>query len=173
MRLSPLQEELEAILTHRETIYDIGVTTLSAPAPPSFWRRHGLGLAITALLILWIALFLTHDPNTRWGAFYTNATADWTGAFLMIFATKHLYERGSRESKAPRHLSHRPWKRFLIAHSLTLFLAATGLIWLYCYSIADPNSRWGQLIGNILSEWTQTIGMVLLTKKLIEQGSKA
>jgi hypothetical protein len=27
-------------------------------------------------------------------------------------------------------------------------------------------------VGNIVSEWTQSLGVVLLTKKLIEEGSK-
>jgi hypothetical protein len=36
----------------------------------------------------------------------------------------------------------------------------------------NPNSRWGQVVGNIVSEWTQILGLVLLTKRLLETGSK-
>jgi hypothetical protein len=36
----------------------------------------------------------------------------------------------------------------------------------------DSNSRWGQVVGNISSEWVQTLGLVLLTKRLIERGSR-
>jgi hypothetical protein len=36
----------------------------------------------------------------------------------------------------------------------------------------DPNGKWGQVVGNIVSEWTQIFGLVLLTKKLMEVGSK-
>jgi hypothetical protein len=36
----------------------------------------------------------------------------------------------------------------------------------------DPNSKWGQVVGNIVSEWTQILGLVLLTKRLMERGSK-
>jgi hypothetical protein len=36
----------------------------------------------------------------------------------------------------------------------------------------DPNGKWGQVVGNIVSEWTQIFGLVLLTKKLIETGSR-
>lgn len=36
----------------------------------------------------------------------------------------------------------------------------------------DATEKWGQVTGNILSEWTQLIGLVLLTKRLIEAGSK-
>lgn len=141
-------------------------------ANPSFWHRHGLGIVTIGLLALWIILYITHDPATRWGAFYGNATADWMGSAMMILATKHLYEVGSRASKVPHHLPHAHWRKFLIRHSLTIFLAATGIIWLYVYTQVNPDSKWGQLVGNILSEWGQTIGMVLLTKRLVEQGSK-
>jgi hypothetical protein len=34
------------------------------------------------------------------------------------------------------------------------------------------NSKWGQVIGNIVSEWVQMSGLVFLTKGLIEKGSK-
>jgi hypothetical protein len=30
----------------------------------------------------------------------------------------------------------------------------------------------GQVVGNIVSEWTQIVGLVLLTKRLIERRSK-
>jgi len=36
----------------------------------------------------------------------------------------------------------------------------------------DSEAKWGQVVGNIVSEWTQIIGTVLLTKKLIEVKSK-
>jgi hypothetical protein len=36
----------------------------------------------------------------------------------------------------------------------------------------DPNGKWGQVLGNIVSEWTQILGLVLMTKRLIEIGSK-
>jgi hypothetical protein len=36
----------------------------------------------------------------------------------------------------------------------------------------DPDAKWGEVVGNIVSEWTQIIGAVLLTKKLLESGSK-
>jgi hypothetical protein len=35
-----------------------------------------------------------------------------------------------------------------------------------------PSSRWGQVVGNIVSEWTQILGLVLMTKRLLEVGSK-
>jgi hypothetical protein len=36
----------------------------------------------------------------------------------------------------------------------------------------DSEGKWGQVVGNILSEWTQLLGLVLLTKRLIEKRSK-
>jgi hypothetical protein len=36
----------------------------------------------------------------------------------------------------------------------------------------DSNSKWGQVVGNIVSEWTQIVGLVLMTKRLLERGSK-
>ncbi len=36
----------------------------------------------------------------------------------------------------------------------------------------DSNSKWGEVVGNIVSEWVQMGGLVFLTKKLIERGSK-
>jgi hypothetical protein len=36
----------------------------------------------------------------------------------------------------------------------------------------DAEGKWGQVVGNIVSEWTQIIGTVWLTKKLIEVHSK-
>ena len=36
----------------------------------------------------------------------------------------------------------------------------------------NSEGKWGQVVGNIVSEWTQIFGLVLLTKKLIEPRSK-
>jgi hypothetical protein len=36
----------------------------------------------------------------------------------------------------------------------------------------DSESKWGQVVGNIVSEWTQILGLVLMTKRLMEAGSK-
>jgi hypothetical protein len=36
----------------------------------------------------------------------------------------------------------------------------------------DTEGKWGQVVGNIVSEWGQLLGLVWLTKKLIEDKSK-
>ena len=62
---------------------------------------------------------------------------------------------------------------FLREHSLTLFLLVTGIAWVVAFRAMNPDSKWGQVVGNIVSEWTQILGLVLMTKRLIEVGSKA
>jgi hypothetical protein len=57
-------------------------------------------------------------------------------------------------------------------HSLTIFLMITGIGWIALYLKLDSEGKWGQVVGNIVSEWTQIFGLVLLTKKLIEWHSK-
>jgi hypothetical protein len=90
----------------------------------------------------------------------------------MVFATKYLYERGSAESRRPPRTVLGPtWER-LRDHSLSMFLVITGVGWIALYASMDSEAKWGQVVGNIVSEWTQVIGLVLLTKRLIERHSK-
>ena len=66
----------------------------------------------------------------------------------------------------------RPELQFLLGHSLSIFLLVTGICWVGLYVHVDSESKWGQVVGNIVSEWTQILGLVLLTKRLIEWHSK-
>ena len=138
----------------------------------SFLARHSLSIAASLILALWTALYCIADPKTHWGSFFGNAIADWTGMVVMVFATKHLYERGSAESKRPKKEKLPRGLEVIREHSLSLFLLATGAIWIALFARSDPEGKWGQVIGNIVSEWTQILGLVLLTKKLIEWHSK-
>ena len=90
----------------------------------------------------------------------------------MILATKHLYERGSAESKQPKRLLRNRLLEMLREHSLTIFLLITGAAWVTLFVHSSPQSKWGQVVGNIVSEWTQILGLVLMTKKLVEWGSQ-
>jgi len=36
----------------------------------------------------------------------------------------------------------------------------------------DSQAKWGQVVGSIVSEWVQIAGLVFLTTRLIEKGSK-
>jgi len=137
-----------------------------------FWHEHGLSLVAAAILATWIALYFISDEKTHIGAFFGNAIADWTGLLVMVLATKCFYEQGSPESKPDPHPAHQRVLRFLRQHSLTIFLIITGIGWTTLFAKLDSESKWGQVTGNIVSEWTQILGIVLLTKGLLETGSK-
>lgn len=124
------------------------------------------------VVLLLIALYCGSNPSTHLGSFFGNAIADWTGVLVTIVMTKHLYEKGSSESKQPRGKMRSAVLELLREHSLTLFLLVTGVAWVVAFRAMDPGSRWGQVVGNIVSEWTQILGFVLITKRLIEVGSK-
>jgi peptidoglycan/LPS O-acetylase OafA/YrhL len=138
----------------------------------TFVESHGLTIVTSAILLAWIVLYSVSDEHRHLGSFFGNAIADWTGVVVMVLATKHLYERGSDESKKPRGKLTSRTLEILRAHSLSIFLAITGIMWIALYAHADSESKWGQVAGNIVSEWTQIFGLVLLTKKLVETGSK-
>lgn len=138
-----------------------------------FTKRHGLSLVVLGILTLWIVMYSINDEQKHWGSFFGNAIADWSGVLVTVLATKHLYERGSSESKKePRpRLMSQPLE-FVREHSLTIFLLITGACWVVAFAHSNPQGKWGQVIGNIVSEWTQILGLVLMTKKLVESGSE-
>jgi len=137
-----------------------------------FIHQHSLSIASAGILTLWICLYSVSRPGTHLGSFFGNAIADWSGVVIMVFATKYLYERGSAESRRPPKTLLGPvWQR-LRDHSLSVFLVLTGIGWIALYASMDSETKWGQVVGNIVSEWTQIFGLVLLTKRLIERHSK-
>ncbi len=138
----------------------------------SFLQKHSLSLTALSVVMVLIALYIRSNPSTHWGSFFGNAIADWTGVCVTIIATKRLYERGSSESKQPKGKLPSAIEEFIREHSLTLFLLVTGTAWVLLFRHMSPSSRWGQVVGNIVSEWTQILGLVLLTKRLFEVGSK-
>jgi hypothetical protein len=83
-----------------------------------------------------------------------------------------LYEKGSAESRRPPNVLLSPFRERLRDHSLTAFLLVTGAFWIALYVHMNSESKWGQVVGNIVSEWTQVLGMVIMTKRLIEYHSK-
>ena len=138
----------------------------------SFLHEHSLSLSALGVVILLIVLYRWSNPSTHLGSFFGNAIADWTGVFVTVVMTKFLYEKGSAESKKPKGKVPSAVLEFLREHSLTLVLVVTGIGWVLAFRAMDPESRWGQVVGNIVSEWTQILGLVLMTKRLIEVGSK-
>jgi hypothetical protein len=138
----------------------------------SFIRHHSLSLAASGILLLWIVLYVFSDSSTHLGSFFGNAIADWSGVVVTILATKYMYEKGSAESREPPPDWVGSLRDKMRDHSLTIFLVITGAAWLTVYLKMDSESKWGEVVGNIVSEWTQIFGLVLLTKKLIEVRSK-
>jgi hypothetical protein len=137
-----------------------------------FLYRHSLSLVAVSLLLIWIIGYRMLDPKTHLGSFFGNAIADWSGSVVIILGTKFLYETGSAESRPVKAKERWPWLDFLHRHSLLLFLIVTGTGWAILFIHMDSESKWGQVVGNIVSEWLQMAGLVFLTKRLIEIGSK-
>ena len=57
-------------------------------------------------------------------------------------------------------------------HSLTVVLVLTWVVWIWWYVRIDPNGKTGQVVGNIVSEWSQILSLVWFTKYLAERHSK-
>ena len=146
--------------------------TNKSDQPQTFIRRHSLGVAAVMILVLWIVLYIFSDPSTHVGSFFGNAIADWSGVVVTVLATKYMYEKGSAESRRPADTGLSPVLKWLRDHSLTIFLVITGIGWVALYAYMNSEAKWGQVVGNIVSEWTQIFGMVLLTKRFIEPHSK-
>jgi hypothetical protein len=77
-----------------------------------------------------------------------------------------------RKSRQPHPRSRGAFARFVVDHSLTIALVATGIAWAVGYARMDPNGKAGEVVGNIVSEWTQVLGLVVMTKYTREIGSK-
>ena len=137
-----------------------------------FLHEHSLSLAAVAILATWIVMYVQSDYLTRSGSFFGNAVADWSGTLFLVIATKYFFEVGSAESRRVPSHPRNPVIDFLVCHSLTIFLVVTGVGWWLLYRSQDPQSKWGQVTGNVLSEWVQMIGIVFLTKRLLESHSK-
>jgi membrane protease YdiL (CAAX protease family) len=137
-----------------------------------FLYRHSLSIVAVALLFIWIIGYRLLDPKTHLGAFFGNAIADWSGSVVIILGTKFLYEVGSAESRPVKGKERFAWLDYLHRHSLLIFITATGIGWTLLFLRMKPDSKWGQVVGNIVSEWVQMAGLVFLTKRLIEIGSK-
>ncbi|HLJ41911.1 MAG TPA: hypothetical protein VKT50_10530 [Candidatus Acidoferrales bacterium] len=133
---------------------------------------HSLSIICGGILILWICLYCVSNPASHLGSFFGNAIADWSGVVVMLFATKYLYERNSAESRRLPKSPLKPALELLRDHSLSIFLLVTGIGWVVLFARMDTGSRWGQVVGNVVSEWTQIFGVVIFTKRFIERHSK-
>lgn len=135
-------------------------------------REHSLSIVSILLLLAWIVGYSCTSSDSHLGAFFGNSIADWSGSVVIILGTKFLYEVGSAESRPLKNPKSNRWLGLLHEHSLLIFLAVTGIGWLIVYLKMNPQDKWGQVVGNIISEWLQMAGLVFLTKRLIERGSK-
>ncbi|HTI99769.1 MAG TPA: hypothetical protein VL527_12880 [Dongiaceae bacterium] len=137
-----------------------------------FLHQHSLTIVAVGLLALWIGLYCVSDPATHLGSFFGNAIADWSGSVVIILGTKYLLEAQSAESRPVKGHLKNPVLNFLRRHSLLEFIGITGIGWAMLFWRMSPQGKWGQVVGNIVSEWVQMAGLVFLTKRLIEKGSK-
>jgi hypothetical protein len=144
----------------------------SASSVPSFLAEHSLSLTLAALLIFLFTLYERLDESTHMGAFLGNAVGDWLGVLAFVVATKYFFEVGSGESRAPKRHFHQRTAEFLLEHSLTIVLLLTGAVWAIAYMRTDADSKTGQLLGNVVADWSQVLGLVLITKYARERGSK-
>ena len=160
MRPGPIQDE---------TICQDSCMDTRSTRRGRFLKRHSLSIAAAGLLLAWILLYASADPRTHLGSFFGNAIADWTGVFVTLIATKYLYEIHSRAKRRPSGPPRSGLRDTLRDHTLTIFLLLTGIAWAILYLKMDSEAKWGQVVGNIVSEWTQILGLVLLTKRLIER----
>ena len=135
-------------------------------------HEHSLSIVSILLLLAWIIGYSFNSPDSRLGAFLGNSIADWSGSVVLILGTKFLYEIGSAESRPFKRRNGNQWLELLSEHSLLIFLALTGIGWLIWYLQMEPDGKWAQVVGNIVSEWLQMAGLVFMTKRLIERGSK-
>ena len=138
----------------------------------SFLRQHSLVLVLSAILACLVVAYQHSDQATHLGTFFGNAVADWLGTLVLVVATKYFFETGSAESRKPHPHLHVRIGRFLVRHSLTVVLIATGAVWVAIYVRSDVDSKYGAVVGNIVSQWTQLLGIVLITKYASEIGSK-
>ena len=145
---------------------------MSRSRKKGFLAHHSLSIVAILLLVLWIVLYSFGDPSSHVGSFFGNAIADWTGVVVTVIATKYFYEKGSAESRQPSKHFLSPIFEKLRNHSLTIFLVVTGIAWVLLYANMNSEAKWGQVVGNIVSEWTQLLGLVWLTKELFESRSK-
>lgn len=133
---------------------------------------HSLSIICGSILILWICLYVFSNPASHLGSFFGNAIADWSGVVVMLLATKYLYEKNSAESRRLPKSPLTPALELLRDHSLSIFLLVTGIGWVVLFARMDTGSRWGQVVGNVVSEWTQIFCVVIFTKRFIERHSK-
>src|SRR4029434_9068237 len=94
-------------------------------------------------------------------------------AQLSLFLAQNFFMKWAQpESRPVKGKERFPWLNTLHRHSLLIFIIVTGIGWAILFLRMNVDSKWGQVVGNIVSEWVQMAGLVFLTKRLVEIGSK-
>src|SRR5438046_1700420 len=65
----------------------------------------------------------------------------------------------------------RTWGQFWRYHSLSLASIGILILWIVCYSRADPNTHLGAFFGNAIADWSGSVVIILGTKFLLEARS--
>src|SRR5271168_243517 len=138
----------------------------------AFLHRHALSAVAGAILVLWVVLYFPANPDTHWGSFFGNAIADWSGVVASIICTRILYERGAPGCRHRKAKDANPVIRWVKNHTLTVFFGVTLILWIILFAEMSATSKWGQVVGNVVSEWTQILGMIWLTKMFYEEQVK-
>lgn len=146
-------------------------TVTASASLRAFFHRHALSAVAGAIMVLWVVLYFPANPDTHWGSFFGNAIADWSGVVATVICTRILYERGSPECRRRVIYEKNPVLRWIKTHSLTVFFGITLMIWIGVFARMSATSKWGQVVGNVVSEWTQILGLIWLTKRFVEGGA--
>jgi hypothetical protein len=66
---------------------------------PRFLHEHSLTVVLIVTWIFWIYWYLRIDPNGKTGQFIGNVVSEWSQILSLVWFTKYLVEKGSRESR--------------------------------------------------------------------------
>src|SRR5438093_5276252 len=92
-----------AIVVATKYFFEVG-SAESRPAPARRGLRglllaHSLGLFFLVTGLGWLALYRSMDPEARWGTVVGNVASEWVQMLGLVYLTKHLFERRSKESR--------------------------------------------------------------------------
>ena len=135
-------------------------------------QRHQLTLMASVVLLTLIIFYIPSNPDTHWGSFFGNAIADWSGVVASVICTRILYERGAPGCRHRKAKDPNPVIRWMKNHTLTVFFGTTWIVWIILFARMPATSKWGQVVGNVVSEWTQILGLIWLTKWFYEEQVK-
>lgn len=139
--------------------------------PKQFLQEHSLSLPTLGVVILWITLYRVSDPSTHPGSSSgchcgLDRSVD-DGCHDQAPIRKGIAREQAAEGQSTIACDGIPPRAF------TNFVSCgDGRRLGICVQSMNPDSKWGQVVGNIVLEWTQVLGLVLMTKRLIEVGSK-